>query len=252
MRKVNFNFLNFCTIYRSKGSNDHKLKREYCFSQIFYQGPNTQKNEYALEIYIDKAVDNDDNNCFLTKEELEEHINTIKKIKKFEHTIEELPNKYVIHFTLDAPRVYHKIILSWLRYTYEFPFNMALYETFKLKKIPGFKRVNTFNLFNLIAGSMNYTKHGCNIHAIGEFDRFKKLINWKDFNKKITQYYKRDPKCEINSLVDYAHLKDNEVKYIKKNPNLKINNSEFWETENEFKNRVKVYRHNLRILKNIK
>ena len=99
---------------------------------------------------------------------------------------------------------------------------------------------------------MNYTKHGCNIHAIGEFDRFKKLINWKDFNKKITQYYKRDPKCEINSLIDYVHLNDNKVKYIKKNPNLKINNSEFWETENEFKNRVKVYRHNLRILKNIK
>lgn len=252
MRKVNFNFLNFCTIYRSKGSNDHKLRREYCFSQIFYQGPNRQKNEYALEIYFDKAVDNDDNNCFLTKDELEEHINTIKKIKKFEHRIEELPNKYVVHFTLDAPRVYHKIILSWLRYTYEFPFNMALYEAFKLKKIPGFKRVNTFNLFNLIAGSMNYTKHGCNIHAIGEFNRFKKFVNWEDFNKTIIRRNNLDPKCEINTLVDYLNENEYNLKYIKKNPNLKVNNSEFWETEEEFKKRIKVYRHNLKILKTIK
>lgn len=252
MRKVNFNFLNFCTIYRSKGSNDHNLKREYCFSQIFYQGPNTQKNEYTLEIYIDKAADNDDNNCFLTKDELEEHINNIKKLKRFEHTIEECPNKYVIHFTLDAPRVYHKIILSWLRYTYEFPFNMVLYETFKLKKVKGFKRVNTFNLFNLIAGSMDYTKHGCNIHAIGEFNKFKKFINWKNFNKTIVKEYKRDPNCEINSLVEYLNNYNYNFKYIEKNPKLKVNNSEFWETENEFKNRIKVYRHNLKILKNIK
>lgn len=249
MRKINFNFLNFCTIYRSKGSNDHKLKKEYCFSQIFYQGPNEQKNEYVLEIYVDKAKDNDDNNCFLTTEQLEEHINTIKKIKNFKHTLEQKDNKYILTFTLSAPRVYHKVILSWLRYTYEWPFNIALYESFKLKETPGFKRMTLFNLFNLVGGSMNYYTHGCDIHAIGKFNAFKKLTSWEDFKKTIERHYKIDPKCQLNNLVD---LVKDEFIYIKHHKDLKFTNSEFWEREDEFKKRIRVYKKNLKILKSIK
>ena len=252
MRKVNFNFLNFCTIYKSKGTVNKNLHKEYCFGEIFNQGPDEQKNTYALEIYVDKSDDNDDNNCFLTTEQLEEHINTIKTIKNFEHCLEQKENKYVLTFTLDAPRVYHKIILSWLRYTYEWPFNIALYEAFRLKNTHGFKQVNLFNLFNLVGGSMNYYKHGCHIHAIGEFNRFKKLTSWTAFKKDIKEGYKADPKCKINDLVFILEGDDYKFKYIQKHPKLKFNNSEFWELEKEFKKRIAVYKHNLKILKTIK
>lgn len=251
MRKVNFNFLNFCTIYKSEGSVNKELHKEYCFSNIFHRGPNTQKNKYVLEIYVNKAKDNDDNNCFLTTEQIEEHINTIKTIKNFKHTLEQQDNKYILTFTLNAPRVYHKIILSWLRYTYEFPFNMALYEAFKLKDVYGFKRLGLFNLFNLIGGSMNYYKHGCDIHAIGKFNLFKKIVTWPNFKNSIKIHYKEDPRCGINYLVDTLNGDDYKFKYIKVG-NFKITNSEFWETEEEFKKRIKVYKHNLKILKEIK
>lgn len=252
MRNVNFNFLNFCTIYKSKGSVNKELHKEYCFNKIFYQGPNKQKNTYVLEIYVDKTNDNDDNNCFLTTEQLEEHINTIKKVKNFKHTLEQEENKYILTFTLDAPRVYHKIILSWLRYTYEFPFNMAIYDAFKLKDVYGFKRVSLFNLFNLIGGSLNYYKHGCDIHGIGRFDRFQELVTWNELNDKIKKHYEIDPKCAINDIVNLIDRDAHKFKHIKPGKGFKVNNSNFWETETEFQKRTKVYRYNLRILKNIK
>ena len=247
MRKINFNFLNFCTIYESTGSVDKELGREYCFSEIFYEGPNKQKNNYILEIYWDKYEDNDNNNCLLTTEQLVEHINEIKKIKSFEHELEKHEDKYVLKFTLDAPRIYHKIILSWLRYSYEWPFNMALYETFKLKDTYGFKRENLFNLFNIIGASMGYEKHGTDIHAIGAFNRFKKLVTYKEFKQLIETARKKDPRKQINQVVPYI---DNiNLKDVPRQEDFKINESEFWENEKDFKKRVKIYRNNYKILK---
>lgn len=246
MRKINFNFLNFCTIYESEGSVNKDLDREYCFSEIFYEGPNKQKNNYILEIYWDKYEDNDDNNCLLTTEQLVEHINEIKKIKSFEHELEKHEDKYVLKFTLDAPRIYHKIILSWLRYSYEWPFNMALYEAFKIKDLYGFKRENLFNLFNVVGASMGYRKHGTDIHAIGEFDMFKKLVSYKEFKALIEKARKDDPKKQINKVVPQVNGK---FALIPQDKKIKITNSEFWEDDKGFQERVKVYRKNHKTLK---
>ena len=52
MKNINFKFLNFNTMYESKGSVEKAMRREYCFSTIFYQGPDVQHNKYVIKIYI--------------------------------------------------------------------------------------------------------------------------------------------------------------------------------------------------------
>lgn len=249
MKNINFKFLNFCTVYSSKGSINKPKRREYCFSTIFYQGPDVQENEYMLEIYTDRYKNRDDNNCLLTEEQLITHIEEAKKIRNFEYSLSKKDNKYILNFKLNGPRMYHKVILSWIRYAYEFPFNIALYETFKLKNTKGFKRESLFNLFNLIGGSMNYYKHGTHIHAIGRFDYFKPKISYKELIKIINNKVKESPKDPINNIL--PELDRKQFKTINTG-NYSFMEGGYWENDKEYKKRLKTYKSNNKILKTLK
>ena len=111
MLNIDFKYLEFWTYYSSKGTIDKKLAREYCFSKIFY-GSKKQNNDYVLYIYNNGHVQNHDNNCLLTKEQLIKHIEEINKFYKFKYKIETLRGEtgYKLMFNLNAPLVYHKII----------------------------------------------------------------------------------------------------------------------------------------------
>lgn len=249
MKNINFKFLNFCTIYSSKGSINKPKSRAYCFSTIFYQGPNVQENEYMLEIYTDKYKNKDDNNCLLTEEQLITHIEEAKKFRNFEYSLSKKDNKYILNFKLNGPRMYHKVILSWIRYAYEFPFNVALYEAFKLKNTKGFKRESLFNLFNLVGGSMSYYKHGCDIHAIGRFNQFKPKVSYKELKTLTDNKINESPSTPINTIL--PELK-NENFIVLENKNNVFMEGEYWEDNKSFKKRLKVYRVNNKILKKLK
>ena len=247
MRDINFNFLNFCTRYKSEGTVRHPMIDESCFSEIF-RGPNKQVNEYEIEIYFNKHEDEDNNNCHLTTEQLVEFINEIKNVVYFEHALEKHEDKYVLKFKLDAPKIHHKLVLTWIRYCYEFPYNMIVEECFKLKNIHGFKRITFFNIFNIIGPSLNYSEHGTGIHVIGALWQFKKLISYKEIANKLKQ-----AKYEaVNDLVDYLNINVGDFKYIKVPEGLEIEDSLYWDDETEFKNRIKVYKNNYKIIKEIK
>jgi hypothetical protein len=175
-----------------------------------------------------------------------EHINEIKKIHKFEHTLFEEEDCYTLHMELNAPRMYHKVILSWIRYTYEFPFNVTIYEAFKLKEIHGFKQLGLLNLFNIIGPSTKIYKHGCDIHAIGCYDRIKKLISWKEFKSLINKAIKNNKRGQINDIIPTKHL---DIQYIEVPNGHKITNSNYWLDETEFAKRVKVYKNNKKVIK---
>lgn len=246
MKNINFKFLNFNTMYESKGSVEKAMKREYCFSTIFYQGPDVQHNKYVIKIYKEGYHDEWDNNCLLTVEQLVEHINEIKKIYKFEHTLFEEEDCYKLHMELDAPRMYHKVILSWIRYAYEFPFNVTIYEAFKLREVYGFKQLSLLNLFNIIGPSTHFSKHGCDIHAIGCYSDIKKMVSWKEFKSLINKAIKNNKKGQINNIIPTKNLN---IQYIEVPKGHQITNSNYWLDEAEFTKRVKVYKNNKKIIK---
>lgn len=249
MLNIDFKYLEFWTYYSSKGTTNKDLKREYCFSKIFY-GNNKQNNDYELYIYNDGHIKTHDNNCLLTKEQLITHIEEINKFYKFKYELKNLKGNtgYKLIFNLDAPLIYHKIILSWLRYSYEFPFNVALYESFKVKEEKGFKRLTMLNLFNLIGSTMHCTKHGTNIHAIGVFYEWKELISYKDFKKSLDFEVENNPRCQINNIINT--YEDDVFEILKLPANKRINHTDYWEDEKEYKKRLKLYKKNLKTLKN--
>ena len=248
MLNIDFKFLEFCTYYSSKGTTNKDLAREYCFSKIFY-GEDHQTNDYVIYIYKNGFEQNRDNNCIISKEQLIEFIDEINKFYKFNYDLKSIKDGYKLEFTLDAPLIYHKVILSWIRYSYEYPFNVAVYELFKVRNEKGFKRLTMLNLFNLIGSTMNCSKHGTSIHAIGRFYDWKKLISYKDFKKTMDDFNKNYPNTQINEII-------NVVKYDNFSPitlpiDKRINHTDYWEDEKEYKKRLTLYRKNLKTLKNI-
>jgi len=247
MLNIDFKYLEFWTYYSSKGTLDKKLKREWCFSNVF-GGLEHQKNEYVLYIYNNGHLTNKDNNCLITKEQLIEHINEINKFYKFKYKFKTIKDGYKLEFTIDAPIMYHKIILSWLRYSYEFPFNVTLYELFKVREEKGFKRLTMLNLFNLIGATMHCTKHGTSIHSIGVFYDFKDLISYKDFKKEITKDIKINPNMQINDILNVVNEDDFDILDLPLDK--RLNHTDYWEDQEEYKKRLKVYKKNLKTLKN--
>lgn len=248
MLNINFKFLEFWTYYSSKGTTNKNLAREYCFSKIFY-GEDHQTNDYVIYIYKNGFEQNRDNNCIISEEQLIEFIDEINKFYQFNYNLKSIKDGYKLEFTLDAPLIYHKVILSWIRYSYEYPFNVAVYELFKVKNEKGFKRLTMLNLFNLIGSTMNCSKHGTSIHAIGRFYDWKKLISYKDFKKTMDDFNKNYPNTQINEII-------NVVKYDNFSPitlpiDKRINHTDYWEDEKEYKKRLTLYRKNLKTLKNI-
>lgn len=250
MLNIDFKYLEFWTYYSSKGTTNKNLAREYCFSKIFY-GEHKQNNDYELYIYNDGHIKTHDNNCLLTKEQLIKHIEEINKFYKFKYELKTLRGNtgYKLIFNLNAPLIYHKVILSWLRYTYEFPFNVALYESFKVKEEKGFKRLTMLNLFNLIGSTMNCSKHGTSIHAIGVFYEWKELISYKDFKKSLDFEVKNNPHCQINNIINT--YEDDVFEILKLPADKRINHTDYWEDEKEYKKRLKLYKKNLKTLKKL-
>lgn len=250
MLNIDFKYLDFWTYYSSKGTVNKNLAGEYCFSKIFYN-KYKQNNNYVLYIYNNGYIKHRDNNCLLTTEQLIQHIEEINNFYKFEYDLKKLKeNKgYELIFNINAPLIYHKIILSWLRYSYEYPFNVALYETFKVKEEKGFRRITLLNLFNLIGATMNCTKHGTSIHSIGVFFDWKKLINYREFKKLIRIARKNREDCPINNIIPVMDKESFKIIDIPKGE--RINHTDYWENEKEYKKRLKIYKNNLKTLKNL-
>ena len=246
MVDIDFKYLEFYTYYSSYGDIDKDLSREWCFSEIF-DGDSYMCNTYELYIYRYGYKFNGDNNCLITKRQLIQHIEEIKKFHDFDYTIENINKGYKLQFTIGAPLMWHKIILSWLRYSYEFPFNIALYEAFKIKKETDFKDETLLNLFNLIGATIGCNRHGTGIHAIGNFYNFKKLISYKDFTEAVEERIEEDCYSAINYII--PTVSDIELKILKFNLNYRCNHTDYWKDKNFYKERLEIYKHNLNIIK---
>ena len=168
-----FVFLNFHTEYSSEGTLNKEMCREACFSDVFY-GQTRQGNTYVIKFYMGQVgLKNGakNNACFLTKEELSDYISLAKKIHDFDFSItEDMDDENVldVKIELHATRIVHRYILTWIRYAYEYPFNMYLMDAMRLQKLDEFKDDDLINLFNLVGATAGYSFHGDRIHCIGD------------------------------------------------------------------------------------
>lgn len=158
-----FKYLSYSTIYRASGDlvfENKDLCGEACFSYIFRNVRNNKKQHIIYSIYISTdpgfIQDNYENNfCILTEEQIIFHITYLRFISSFKYKITK---KFIddysgfrIDLDLNAIGIVHKMFLTWIRYLYEYPYNLVLYDSFKLREEKRFiEKSNYLNIINFV------------------------------------------------------------------------------------------------------
>lgn len=249
--KCTTKFLNFCTIYSSKGDVDKKLEKESCFATIFHMNIETPKitNTYTLKIYNTplelKKLNN--NCCFLCEKDVKKYINSCKKYAKFTYNLKKENNYYLLTFKLTANLLTHKFVLAYFRYLYECPYSVILFETFKVKQqCPELKHLSYLNIFNLICATYPYYGHGASIHGIGKFYDIKLLLS----DTQIKQCLNDDNYNYLNDIFPvadecYGFDEDNFIKYPEE-----YKTTDMWKSKSLRLQRIKDYIENYNYIKN--
>lgn len=238
-----FVYLNFHTEYSSTGTLNKEMEREYCFSDVFW-GESHQNNTYEIMFYLNDVALKDgakNNACFLTKEELSDYISLAKNIYDFEFTITDSEDKkdaLVVELTINGPRIAHRYILTWVRYAYEFPFNMYLMDAMRLKKMDEFKDDDIFNLFNLVGATSGYSFHGDRIHCIGDISWPRKFYTLEE---RIKTLKKSKATGEVNDLFPKLNITLETLYNGNKNFKSNLQCLEYWQSEDYFNERVPYY-----------
>ena len=158
-----FGYLSYSTIYQAFGDlvfENKDLEGQACFSYIFRNVRNNKKQHIIYSIYISTdpsfIQDNRESNfCILTEEQIRFHISYLRFISSFKYKITK---KFIddysgfrIDLDLNAIGNVHKMFLTWIRYLYEYPYNLVLYDSFKLREEKRFiEKSNYLNIVNFV------------------------------------------------------------------------------------------------------
>lgn len=244
-----FLFLSYFTEYSCTGEFSKSLSPTVCFSNVFYEVNNLPISEEYI-IYIYKGINflkdkRKSNACFLNKYELSNHLKQAQKLYNFNFSIEDSIGRHnypIFKVTLSLNKVsgnFHKYLLTWLRYTYEFPFNVLLLDAYWLKKDNKFRFQSIANIFNLITS--------CYCDDI-------RLVH-----KIATDCVKPLKKSELSQLIVECDILNNIYKHITRIRHRKIpkkidgydfRDVEYWTKDNFLNKRKKVYMNMYNNLKN--
>lgn len=158
-----FEYLSYSTIYQASGDlvfENKDLEGQACFSYIFRNVRNNKKQHIIYSIYISTdsnfIQDNRESNlCILTEEQIRFHMSYLRFISSFKYKItKKFINDYSgfrIDLDLNAIGNVHKMFLTWIRYLYEYPYNLVLYDSFKLREEKRFlEKSNYLNIVNFV------------------------------------------------------------------------------------------------------
>lgn len=167
-----FSYLDYYTEYSCSGKINKRLSVASCFSKVFNRIKDNATESYKIIIYKKDQLCQvrGSNMCFLTQRQIHNHLKQAQEIYPFEFRIGKRSNYkgkydvYTINLKLiNVPSLFHKYLLVWVRYMYEFPYNVILLDAYKLKQEKRFRYTSIANLFNLILGCMDYSRE---IHQI--------------------------------------------------------------------------------------
>lgn len=206
-----FEYLNYSTIYQASGDlvfENKDLEGQACFSYIFRNVRNNKKQHIIYSIYISTdpsyIQDNSENNlCILTEEQIRFHMSYLRFISSFKYKITK---KFIddysgfrIDLDLNAIGNVHKMFLTWIRYLYEYPYNLVLYDSFKLREEKRFiEKSNYLNIVNFV--TVFYSNDW--IHQIPKsYHKIPKFITRKSFKDRLM-------KCDcLNNILENSNIR---------------------------------------------
>jgi len=249
-----FTYRSYSTTYRYAKTCTPTKKTEYytheksaCFSSFF----NDCGGERTIIVEMHSGLDyllkeHQDNACLFTKNMIESHIKEAQKLFDFNFSVsrkKKLKDNYwgyEVSLTINGLKIEEKYLVTWVRYLYEFPFNVVTREAYKLKELDEFKDVTIENLILVIL----------NCHIVGDgWERGihsvprpgnGKLYTTEELKNKIKELGKKNEGGwrELNSIYLDTSLK-NCVDFHKKHT---CTGLDYWDNSDLFEERKNVYK----------
>ena len=237
-----FQFLGYHTEYSCKGVLKKKMGVSPCFSYVFSGLIDNDNVSEDYEIILYKGTKlskgkNKANSCLFTRKQISNHLKQAQRIYPFNFRITEVTNwrkgynVFKVHLELiQVPGTFHKYLLTWLRYMYEYPYNVILHDAYKLKKEPCFRFTSMSNLFNLVLGCFNENPR--DIHQIAKNQVSKTMLK-RDIRRKLQNIRM------LNNIYDKLKNKVNNNQIPDEDGDLTTSDFEFWESDDIFERRRK-------------
>lgn len=226
-------------------SNGNEHINSVCFSVAFKSEEFKPESNYKILI-CKSPVGTKNHTLLFNEEEINVHLSQLKKvIPTLEYSIKSinafnLGDCFEISLDLkDEYKLAHKYALTWVRYLYEYPYNLILKEVYRLKNsINPFKRQNISNLYMLVSTAFpEIPSSGHSVNHSGYFIPLKTLRKRLTTNKY------------LNDLYDPVNYEDYEKFDLKLSRKLPYRDTEYWENEENFNNRISHYKKVLQFLK---
>ena len=255
-----FTYLNLHTVYKCTGNyinEETGSDGDCCFRKIFHyrsglNGKDDVKENYVITTYkgLWKTANNEGNKnnlCLFSKEEIEKHLNfVVSNIFPFKYKVDEIEKScdkhiYNINLDIEGNFLYHKFILTWTRYLYEFPTCMLMKDAYRLAKCPEFKFINIFDLYNIVSGC--YSKD--NYKTDQTLSRGGKMMSYRELRARLLELEPSGGNSNILSKIyngRHTYIENLlEFSYKKE-----YNDIEYWESPSEFEYRKSKYLNELK------
>lgn len=195
-----FRFLNLYTNYKYRYKKDKKFevpKNNACFAAAL----NDHRSHYNLvdkffcnyEITIHRGTSmlnkDKNNNCLLSEQQLTKFINVLKRYVNFNWKYKKASEeKFTIDLNIEGVFVIHKLILFWIRQSYEFPFNVLTLDAERFRTIPSNRFFNIFQIYKAIFSTYDidedslhsiFTPRTSKLHTS---DYYRELLKTRDIN----------------------------------------------------------------------
>ena len=239
-----FRFLQYHTEYSCKGEFKKRMHSDICFGHVFDSliDDTYVTEEYKILLYPGLYMcryQSLSNACLFTIEQVRNHIRQLQSICPFTYRVTHNISRkferpvFKIHLKLEnAPALFHKYILTWIRYLYEYPYNVLMLDTYKLKQEKIFRFTSIDTLFNIVLACYNGTTR--DIHQISCSHLVKSLTR-NQIKQKLTEvYYLNDIYEEFDKYIEHPMIKDNFNK-------LDIYDLEYWTDPNSYNDRKSIY-----------
>lgn len=263
-----FSFLNLRTYYRTTGEKfnlDLLREGDYCFRKVFkfryYSGINSIPSKPFHQVYEIHMIDGVglcesdskyNNACLFSEKEIKRHLDWAKKnIHPFEYTLQKIERKHrratyiswSVTIDICSRFLYQKILLTWVRYLYEFPTNVITKDVYRMTRCPEFRFMNLMDLYNLAS----FCYPTCTDYKTDQTLSYGgERMTLKELRKKFSKLERDEASEYILSKIFKRKMHDEPYnRPICKYRADGIHEIGFWTEEEEFKQRKAVYIKNL-------
>lgn len=271
-----FSYTNYHTIYESVGDVEHEMGEDSCFHTITKDaGLKMMNNTITIRFYstLDYIRDNENNNyCPFSEDEIRQYLHIIQTYRHFEFTLSkdesnanDVENSddydddgvtypyFELEVKINDSLLWNKFILKMIRPLYEYPFNFALRDTFKLMRIPKFREYGLFNIYMMVGYLYKFANYisVCDDQFICScYRNLPIFIKKADLINRIETTSQKHLRDEIstpdfNNVVSYSDSDNGddicdwlENRYFN---TMDVREAEYWFNDEMFEERMEIY-----------